>query len=80
MLQIEGAAQVPAGHSLFDNFASHWGYRAKEKSDCGIIVVELNMLRLAGCTQCPLYWLLPMTDEQKHKYKTCVVQVSLSWS
>ena len=76
VLQIEDAAQVPAGHSLLDTFAGHCDYHRKEMSDCGIIVLKLNMLRLAGYTETPLDWLLPVTAQQKRQHQTCVVQVT----
>ena len=75
--QIELAAQVPAGHSLFDDLAAHCDHRAKEQSDCGIIVLKLNMLRLAGHLESPICWLLPLTAQQKVDFGSCIVKVVL---
>lgn len=77
MSQIEAASQVPAGHSLFDEFSAQCGYKAKKQSDCGIIVLKLNMLRLAGHIKVPVHWLLPLTAQQKLKYESCIVQVDV---
>lgn len=77
ILQIELASQVPVGHSVFDDFGSHSGYRAKELQDCGILVLKLNMLRLAGCSCVPLVWLLPLNAEQEKLFAKSEVQVNI---
>ena len=77
-LQIEDTSQLPPDHSILSDFSAyHDSYRAKERSDCGIIVLKLNMLRLAGHTEVPLHWLLPLTEQQKLNYESCTIQASL---
>ena len=81
-MQIEDASRLPSEHSILSDFSAYYdSFRANnERSDCGIIVLKLTMLRLAGHTEVPLHWLLPLTEQQKLKYESCAIQAGLPMS